>query len=75
MTGAAGEWDYAHTAAARVNRVVKAEHLADAIVDLGHLPDVDERRGIVRQLGLRGASDETWALAVEIYRERHEVRG
>lgn len=62
--------DYAHTAAARANRATKAYRLADAVDDLGHLPDAAERRAICRQLRVRQASDETWAMAIEIHLER-----
>lgn len=63
--------DYQHDRRARVNRAVKAYRLADALEDLGHIPDVAERRQVRRAAGVRSASDETWAMAVEIYIERH----
>lgn len=65
--------DYAHTAEARVNRVAKAETLADHITDLGHVPDLVERIALRRAAGYRSASDETWAMAIEIWRERQEA--
>lgn len=65
--------DYAHTAAARVNRVDKAYALADQIEDLGHVPDVVERVALRRRAGYKSASDETWSMAIDIYRERQEA--
>ena len=62
--------DYAHTAAARVKRVEKAMRLADAIGDLGHVPDDSERRQILRDSGVKRASVETWSMAIDIFRER-----
>lgn len=70
MTAADGSWDYAHTADARVRRVAKATVLADQIEDLGHLPDVTERVALRKRAGYKSASDETWAMAIEIWRER-----
>lgn len=63
-------WDYAHTAEARVRRVEKAYRLADAIDDFGRIPDAVERRQLLRNAGIPRASDETWAMAIEIHRER-----
>lgn len=71
MSTGTGERDYAHDARARANRAAKAYRLADALEDLGHIPAVDERRTILHQLSIPRASDETWAMAVEIYMERH----
>lgn len=65
--------DFAHDAAARVNRVDKAGRLADVLVDGRILPnpldDVTKRR-IEREAGVRRASDETWSMAVEWFWER-----
>lgn len=63
--------DYAHNAAARVNRLIKAERLAEELEYLGHLPNEAERTLIRRRLQMGKVSDETWAMAVEIYIERH----
>jgi hypothetical protein len=63
--------DYAHTAAARANRVVKAYRLAEALEEFGRIPDEAERRALLRAAGVRSASSETWSMAVEIYMERH----
>lgn len=63
--------DYTHNGRARANRAVKAYRLADALEDLGHIPDEEERRQVRLAAGVRSASDETWAMAVEIYIERH----
>lgn len=67
--------DYAHTADARANRVAKATALADQIEDLGHVPDVVERVALRRRAGYKSASNETWVMAIDIYRERLEARG
>ena len=47
------------------------ESAGNILEDLGHIPAVDERRTILHQLSIPRASDETWAMAVEIYMERH----
>lgn len=62
--------DFAHTSSARANRVAKAYRLADAIADLGRVPDEQERRSLLKAAGVRSASDETWSIAIDIYRER-----
>lgn len=62
--------DYRHNGRARANRAAKAYRLADAIEDLGHVPDVDERRTLLKAAGVPRASDETWSMAIDIYRER-----
>lgn len=65
--------DYAHDASARVNRVDKASRIAEVLGDDRKLPDpLDDtaKRQIERQAGVRRASDETWAMAVEIFWER-----
>lgn len=64
--------DYAHTATARANRVAKATTLAGYIEDLGHIPDAAERNELRKLAGVRSVSDETWAVAIDIYRERTE---
>lgn len=61
--------DYAHTATARANRVAKATTLAGYIEDLGHLPDAAERDELRKLAGVRSVSDETWAVAIDIWRE------
>lgn len=62
--------DYAHDATARSNRAAKAMALADQIDELGHLPDVTERIALRRRAGYKSASDETWTMAIDIWRER-----
>lgn len=64
--------DYAHDATARANRVAKATTLAGYIEDLGHVPDADERRELRKLAGVRSVSDETWAVAIDIWRDRAE---
>ncbi|MBV9291582.1 MAG: hypothetical protein JO222_03965 [Frankiales bacterium] len=74
MSTATDGIDYAHNARARANRVAKATSLAGFIEDLGHLPDEAERREIRRLAGLkRDPSTETWAIAIDIWRERTET--
>jgi hypothetical protein len=63
--------DYRHNARARVNRAAKAYRLADELEELGRIPTAEERSAVLRELGIRSASDETWAMAVEIFMERH----
>jgi hypothetical protein len=65
--------DYAHDARARVSRVDKASRIAEVLVDGRKLPDpLDDtvKRQIERQAAVRRASDETWAMAVEMFWER-----
>lgn len=66
--------DYAHDANARANRVAKATTLAGYIEDLGHVPDAVERNELRRRAGIRSVSDETWAVAIEIWRDWQEAR-
>lgn len=66
--------DYAHDATARANRVAKATALADQIEDLGHVPDVVERVALRRRAGYKSASEETWVMAIDIWRERQEAQ-
>jgi hypothetical protein len=63
--------DYAHDAAARANRAAKATRLADVLEDFGRLPNEEERKRLLKTAGVTSASDETWAMACEIYMERH----
>lgn len=65
--------DYAHTATARANRVAKATTLAGYIEDLGHIPDAAERDQLRKLAGVRSVSEETWAVAIDIYRDRQEA--
>jgi hypothetical protein len=64
--------DYAHTADARVRRVAKAYKLADQIDDLGHVPDVCERVALRKRADIKSASDETWSMAIDIWRDRRQ---
>lgn len=64
--------DFAHTGLAQANRMGKAEGLARfmAAVRLLRPPAPGkERRDLERAAGVNRASDETWALAIELWRE------
>lgn len=61
--------DYAHSARAQQARLIKADKLATLLAEAaGPWPSTDEeRRGAERAAGVRTSSDETWALARELF--------
>jgi hypothetical protein len=61
--------DFAHSAAARQARLVKADKLAELLITSpGPWPKTDRDRRIAeRAAGVRPCSDETWALARSLH--------
>lgn len=72
----AGRWrvtDFSHTPEAIKRRKLKASKLADFMIDHRFLraPEPDERRSVELSAGVNpGSSDETWALAIELWQVR-----
>lgn len=68
--------DFAHTRTAQESREAKATRLARFMADT-RLPRApasnQERRDVERAAGVKRASDETWARAIEIWEQiRHQ---
>lgn len=65
--------DFAHTANAQTNRRGKAELLAGFMTStrIQRPPKTErERRDLERAAGVNRASDETWAIAIQLWTDR-----